>query len=74
MESTFSAVKRKFGDAVRARTETAMRNEVLAKLVCHNLSCVIREWYELGIDPSDWGMATKPSQQADGPPILRFPG
>jgi transposase len=66
VESTFSAVKRKFGDAVRSKTPTAMTNEVLAKLVCFNLTCVIHEWYELGIDPADWGM-TKREAEA-GPP------
>src|SRR4051794_12898624 len=37
VESTFSMIKRKFGDSVRSKGELAMRNEVLAKLVCHNL-------------------------------------
>ena len=41
VESTFSAVKRKFGEAVRAKTEVAMKNEALAKLVCHNITTVI---------------------------------
>jgi transposase len=30
VESTFSAVKRVFGDSVRAKTDVAMKNEVLA--------------------------------------------
>lgn len=51
VESTLSMVKRKFGDSVRSKTDTAMKNEVLAKLVCHNICCVIAAWYELGIDP-----------------------
>jgi transposase len=66
VESSFSAVKRLFGDSVRSKNSTAMVNEVLAKLVCFNLTCVIHEWYELGIDPSDWGMP-KPKEEA-GPP------
>jgi transposase len=69
VESTFSAVKRLFGDAVRNRTPTAMLNEVLAKLVCFNLTCVIHEWYELGIDPSDWDM---PRREASPPTVLPF--
>lgn len=69
VESTFSAVKRVFGDAVRSKTDTAMKNEVLAKFVCHNLVCCIHEWYELGIDPSDWGMP-KPETEASAPTIL----
>ena len=50
VESTFSAVKRKFGDAVRRKTPVAMKNAVLAKLVCHNLCCLILSQLELGIE------------------------
>jgi transposase len=52
VESTFSMVKRKFGDSVRSKTDVAMKNEVLAKLVCHNICCLNQEAYELGIDPA----------------------
>ena len=34
VESTFSMVKRKFGDALRSKTDDAMVNEALAKLLC----------------------------------------
>jgi transposase len=47
VESTFSAVKRKFGDAVRSKTDVAMTNEVLAKLICFNLTRVILSQCEL---------------------------
>lgn len=47
-------IKAKFGDAVRSKTDTAMRNEVLAKIVCHNIVVLIHEMYELGIEPSFW--------------------
>lgn len=69
VESTFSAVKRRFGDAVRSKTPAAIVNEVLAKLVCFNLTCVIHEWYELGIDPSDWGMPKRETETSE-PAIL----
>lgn len=49
-----AAVKRKFGDSVRSKTDVAMKNEVLCKLVCHNTSCVIHEMHESGIDPAYW--------------------
>jgi len=52
VESTFSAIKRKYGDSVKAKNEPAMKNEVLAKLVCHNLSCLIHSMEEFSIDPS----------------------
>jgi hypothetical protein len=54
VESTFSAVKRKFGDSVRNKTDIAMKNEVLCKILCHNLSCLIQEQCELGIEPIFW--------------------
>lgn len=51
VESTFSMVKAKFGDSVRSKGDVAMKNEVLCKLVCHNVCCLIQSMYELGIDP-----------------------
>jgi transposase len=54
VESTFSAIKRKFGDSVRSKTDVAMVNEVLCKLLCHNLCCLIQEQEELGISPVFW--------------------
>ena len=75
VESVFSAVKRKFGDSVRSRTDTSMKNEALAKIVCHNLCCVIQEWYELSIDPTAWGMPARKSDEPSEPlAILKFPG
>ena len=50
VESTFSMVKRKFGDAVRSKTDVAMVNEVLCKLLAHNLCVLIQEEHELGIE------------------------
>jgi transposase len=52
VESTISMIKAKFGDAVRSKTEVAARNEVLAKVLCHNICCLISAMYELGIDPA----------------------
>jgi hypothetical protein len=53
-ESTFSAIKRKFGDSVMSRTDTAMVNETLCKILCHNLTCSIQEQETLGIVPVFW--------------------
>ena len=39
VESTFSMIKAKFGDFVRRKTDVAMTNEVLCKVLCHNLCC-----------------------------------
>jgi hypothetical protein len=67
VESTFSMVKRKFGDSVRAKTDTAMKDEALCKFIAHNVCCRIASWYELGIEPVFAG-------EDDGPrDVLRFP-
>lgn len=54
VESTFSMMKRKFGDGLRSKTDVAMINETLCKVLCHNLVVLIHEMYELGIDPVFW--------------------
>jgi hypothetical protein len=54
VESTFSAIKRKFGASVASKNDTAMVNEVLCKIPCHNLTCLIQEQETLGITPVFW--------------------
>lgn len=54
VESTFSALKRKFGENVRSKSRTAQFNEVLCKCLCFNLSMVVHAIHELGIDPQFW--------------------
>jgi transposase len=54
VESTFSMMKRKFGDSLRSKTDVAMVNETLCKILCHNLVVLIHEMCELGIDPVFW--------------------
>jgi transposase len=54
VESTFSMVKAKFSDAVRSEAQTAMKNEVLCKFLCHNICCLNLSQIELGIDPIFW--------------------
>src|SRR4029077_13030771 len=54
VESTFSAIKRKFGDSVMPRSDAGMVNEVLCKILCHNLTCLIQEQETLGIAPVFW--------------------
>jgi transposase len=65
VETTFSMIKRKFGDALRSKAETAMVNEALSKILCHNLVVLIHEIYELGIDPAFWA-GTPVAQQGRG--------
>ena len=49
VETTFSMIKRKFGERLRTRTPEARVNEVLCKILCHNLCCLVQSIYELGI-------------------------
>jgi transposase len=54
VESTFSMIKAKFGGFVRAKLPTAQVNEVLCKILCHNLCVVIQSMSELGIEATFW--------------------
>lgn len=49
-ESTFSMIKRKFGEKIFSKDETAQINEVLCKVLCHNLVVLIYWLYEFGIE------------------------
>ena len=51
-ESAFSMMKGKLGDAVRSKSEVGQINEVLAKVLCHNVCVLIRAARELGIEPT----------------------
>jgi transposase len=54
VESTFSMIKAKFRDHVRSKSDVAMVNEVLCKILCHNICCLISASYELGIQSTFW--------------------
>ncbi len=51
VETTFHMIKAKFGSAVRSKNTTAQINEILLKVLCHNICVVIQEMHELGIEP-----------------------
>jgi len=53
-ETTFSMIKRKFGDYLRSKTDTAQTNEALCKVLAHNIVVLIHEMHELGIEPIFW--------------------
>jgi transposase len=67
VESTFSMIKAKFGASVRAKTPTAQVNEVLCKVLCHNICCLIQSIYELGLEPTFW---TSEQKEPISPKIL----
>ncbi|HEX9830638.1 MAG TPA: transposase [Thermodesulfobacteriota bacterium] len=49
VETTFFMIKTKFRDNVRSKDEVAQFNEVLLKILCHNICVVIQKTHELGI-------------------------
>ncbi|MEX2109080.1 MAG: transposase [Gemmatimonadaceae bacterium] len=53
-ESTFSSMKRVFGDTLRSRGRVAQTNELLLKVIVHNIVCVVHSMFELGITPPNF--------------------
>lgn len=51
VESTMNMIKSKFGGRLRSKTNIAQVNELLAKVLCHNICVVIQEMHELGYMP-----------------------
>ena len=49
MESTFSIIKRVFGETLRSKNEEAQTNELLLKVIAHNIVCVVHSIFELGV-------------------------
>jgi transposase len=49
VETVFSMIKMKFGASVKAKSPIAQMNEVLLKIVCHNICCLITSMYELNL-------------------------
>ena len=50
-ESAISSIKAKFGGRLRSKRENALVNEILLKVLCHNICVLIKAFYELGIKP-----------------------
>jgi len=55
-------LKRKFGPSIRSKTPVAQVNEMLCKVICHNLSVLVHSIHELGIAPIFWA-ETAPAQE-----------
>jgi transposase len=51
IEATNAAIKRKFGETLKSKNPIAQANELLAKIIAYNLTVVIHEMYENGINP-----------------------
>ena len=48
-ETCFHMIKTKFKDNLGSKSKTAQINELLLKILCHNICVVIQEILELGI-------------------------
>jgi len=51
VETAFFMIKSKFGSHIRSKKDVAQINEVLLKVLCHNICVLIQEIHELGIEP-----------------------
>lgn len=51
-ETVFHMIKSKFKANLRSKDKIAQHNELLLKVICHNICVVIQETYELGINPN----------------------
>jgi transposase len=49
-EAGFFMIKQRFGDLTNCRKETSSKNEVLVKILCHNLCVLVQEIFNLKID------------------------
>ncbi len=51
VETTFHMLKMKFGDKLKSKNPVAQENELLCKIIAHNIVVLIHEMMELGIQP-----------------------
>ena len=51
VEAVFSAIKRKFGETLKSRNQTAQVNELLCKILAYNITVLIHEMFENGVTP-----------------------
>lgn len=50
VESTFAAIKKKFGETIKSKNRTAQVNEMLCKIIAYNITVLIRELIDFGAD------------------------
>ena len=50
VESTMWMIKSKLDEHIRNKTDVGIVNELLCKVLCHNIDVVIQSMYELGIE------------------------
>jgi hypothetical protein len=73
VETVFSMVERRFGKYLMSRRPISMQNEMLFKLLCHNIGVLIQEMYKHDVEIKFGGrLAT--TKNNEPPQIIRFPG
>ena len=66
VETTFSTIKGKFGDSVMSKSPVGQANEVLCKVLAHNIVCVAQAAIKYGIPVQ--------TRLANGPTTVDVPG
>lgn len=51
VESTFAAIKKKFGESIKSKNRIAQENEMLCKIIAYNITALIQVMFEFGITP-----------------------
>lgn len=64
-ESGMSMIKKRFGDLTQLRNETGCKNEVLAKILCHNLCVLAQELFILGVEVNFAQLSKEVAQRPD---------
>ena len=59
VETTFSMIKAKFGDSLRSKSEVGQFNEVLCKVIAHNLCVLIACIHEIGLEMPQFATAVR---------------
>jgi hypothetical protein len=57
VETTFSMIKAKFGDSLRSKSDTGQINEVLCKVIAHNLCVLIACIHEIGLEAPNFSVS-----------------
>lgn len=58
VEATFNMIKRKFSPDLMAKTYQSQKNELLLKILCHNITCLIHQHFEGAIPDPLWSQAS----------------
>lgn len=65
-ETGFFMIKKKFGEFVSFKSDIAQENEILVKVLCHNICCLIQEMFLQKLDVDFLSAIKKFSAQCQG--------